>query len=94
MLSSLKSRVARELRNVADRLDSGTCEISQQEAMEIVSMLTHQVMSKESSCIYLNMSRSKFDEYIREGKIPKGRKRVGFKELIWFRDELDLCKNK
>ena len=94
MLSSLKSRIAKELRNVADRLDSGTCEISQQEAMEIVSMLTHQVMSKESSCIYLNISRSKFDEYIREGKIPKGRKRVGFKELIWFRDELDLCKNK
>jgi predicted DNA-binding transcriptional regulator AlpA len=36
----------------------------------------------------LGISRSKFDALIKEGKLPKGRKRRGFKELIWYKDEL------
>jgi hypothetical protein len=28
---------------------------------------------------------------VREGKIPKGRKRKGFKELVWYKDELDTA---
>lgn len=76
------------LRETADKLDTGTCEIGEEQAMDIISMLSHQPLSKDQACIYLNMSRSKFDELVREGKLPKGRKRRGFKELIWFQDEL------
>lgn len=50
-------------------------------------------MSKEQACIYLNMSRSKFDQYIREGKLPKGRKRMGFTEKIFYKDELVVKEN-
>lgn len=35
------------------------------------------------------MSRATFDNYIREGKLPKGTKEVEFKELSWSRKELD-----
>lgn len=76
------------LRDTADKLDAGTCEIGEDQAMDVISMLSHQPLSKDQACTYLNMSRSKFDELVKEGKLPKGRKRRGFKELVWFQDEL------
>lgn len=79
------------LREAADKIDAGTCELSESEAMDIMSVLSHQAMSKEDACIYLNLSRSRFDDLVREGKIPKGRKRRGFKELVFYKDELDSC---
>ena len=90
-MNSLRGIIARLLRDLADKFDAGTTEISETEAIEIASMLTHHVMSKESACSYLNLSRSRFDDLVRENKLPKGRKRTGFKELIWWKDELDTC---
>lgn len=87
-MQALKKLVTKLLRETADKIDSGTCELSETEAIDILGVLSHQVMSKEDACIYLNMSRSKFDELVREGRLPRGRKRRGFKELCWFKDEL------
>jgi len=36
----------------------------------------------------LNISRSTFDKLVKEGKLPKGKKRMGFKELSWKKEEL------
>lgn len=88
----LKKLVVKLLKEALDNLDAGNTDISESEAMYIVSMLTHVPLSKEKACLYLNISRSKFDELVREKLIPKGRKRVGFKELCWWKDELDECK--
>jgi predicted DNA-binding transcriptional regulator AlpA len=50
-------------------------------------------MSKELSKIeaanYLGVSRATFDNYINNGWIPKGNKRIGFKELSWNKCDLD-----
>lgn len=51
-------------------------------------------MSKYEACQYLNISRATFDNYVREGKLPKGTKEAGFKELSWSRKELDMFINK
>ena len=59
MKTSLIKLVAKLLREIADKLDSGNPELSESEAMDIMSLLTHHVMSKETACNYLNMSRSK-----------------------------------
>jgi excisionase family DNA binding protein len=91
-MQALKTMISRLLRETADKIDSGTCELSDSEAMDIMSILSHQVMSKEDACIYLNISRSKFDELVREGRLPKGRKRRGFKELVYYKDELLSCR--
>lgn len=48
-------------------------------------------LSKEEACRYLNLSRSTFDTYIRNGWIPKGEKRLGFKELSWLESDLDIA---
>lgn len=85
----LNKRLAKLIREVADKIESGSCELTASEEAELASMICHQAMSKEDACIYLNVSRSKFDELVRLGKIPKGRKRSGFKELVFYKDELD-----
>jgi predicted DNA-binding transcriptional regulator AlpA len=40
------------------------------------------------------MSTKNFDALVRKGVIPKGRKRIGFKELVWYKDEIDKCKSR
>lgn len=90
MKSSLTKIVARMLRDVAAKIDSGDgSELSESEAMDIMSALCHHVMSKETACRHLNLSKPRFDQLIREKKLPSGRKRVGFKEKVWYKDELD-----
>lgn len=86
---SIKNTIIKMLRETADKIEVGTCEMSDTEAMELLSILSHRAMSKEDACIYLNISRSRFDDLVREGKLPKGRKRRGFKELVFYQDELD-----
>lgn len=87
----LSKLVAKTLRDIANKIDAGNSEMSPSEAMDIMSTLCHYVMSKDTACRHLNLSRSRFDELIRERKLPEGRKRVGFKEKVWYQDELDAC---
>ena len=94
MKLSIARLVAKLLRETADKIDAGNTELSDSEAMDLAGILCHEVMSKDTACRYLNLSRSRFDDLIRTKKLPKGRKRVGFKELAWYRDELDECVRK
>ena len=94
MKLSLVKMVAKILRDTASKLDAGNSELSETEAMDIMAILSHHVMSKDTACKHLNLSRSRFDDLIRMKKLPKGRKRVGFKELCWYQDELDDCVKK
>lgn len=82
------------LRELADRIDAGNSEITEEEACDIAEIIAHRAMSKEEACQYLNLSRSRFDDLVREGKLPKGRKRKGFKEVYFYKDELDKAKSK
>ena len=86
-----KDLVVKYMREVADRIEVGTSEISESQAIDILRIVAHEVMSKEQACSYMNLSRARFDDLIREKKIPQGRKRVGFKEKIWYKDELDAA---
>lgn len=91
MSNFLKRVVTKLLRETADKIDSGNCELNEEQAMDIMSVLGHEVLSKDEACSYLNLSRSRFDDLVREGKIPKGKKRRGFKELIFYKDELEVA---
>ena len=90
------------LQNCIDRIDAGNSNLSADEEMKVIELLKKYTnkdrkISKYQSCEYLNMSRANFDKYIREGKIPKGKKEAGFKELFWKESELRellLHKNK
>ena len=89
-----KKLVVKYLREVAEKINSGTSEITESQAIDVLRVIAHEAMSKEQACVYLNLSRSRFDDLVRERKIPRGQKRVGFKEKVWWKDELDMCKRK
>lgn len=88
MQNLIKKYIVKSLRRIADKIDSDNCELTSDQAMDIMSAISHEVLSKDAACSYLNISRSKFDSLVADGKLPKGKKRRGFKELCWFRDEL------
>lgn len=41
------------------------------------------------ACDYLHISQPTFRKYIREGKIPEGKKIAGFTELVWDKKEIE-----
>lgn len=90
MLDTIK----RLLNKVIEDIDSGNSNISENEAMELTKVLQSYTnktvkMSKYQSCQYLNISRATFDNYVREGKLPIGKKEAGFKEKFWEQKTLD-----
>lgn len=77
-----------------DRIDSGRCSTTEQQEkmfLELVRMFAdkEERVSKYKACQYLNMSRASFDNKVREGLLPRGRKIPGWKELSWSLKELD-----
>ena len=81
------------LQKCIDRIDAGNSNISADEEIEIIELLKKYTdkdrkLSKYQACKYLNMSRATFDKYIREGKLPKGKKEAGFKELFYMESYL------
>jgi len=90
-MNSLKGLVVKYMHETADKIDVGTSEITESQAMDILRVVAHEALSKEQACRHLNLSKSRFDDNIREKKLPKGRKRTGHKELDWFKDELDIA---
>lgn len=90
---NLKELILKQLRSICDKLEGETCEISAEEAIHILQTISHQPLSKVEACQELGISRSKFDTLIRNGHLPPGRKRVGWNELSWYRDEILLKYN-
>ena len=86
------------LLKIVDSIDAGNSNITASEAIEIAKVLASYTdktvrLSKYQACAYLNMSRASFDNYVRNGKIPKGLKESGFKELFWTKKDLDKFLN-
>ena len=76
------------LRDIANKFDDDSCEISEDEAMDIINVVAHEALSKEEACIYMNLKTSRFDDLVRDGVIPKGVKRKDWKELRWYKNDL------
>lgn len=74
------------LQQIINDIDSGNSNISESEQLETIQFI-QKIYSKELSKLeaadYIGVSRATFDNYINRGWIPKGKKRMGFKELSW-----------
>lgn len=80
-----------------NRIDNGDCNISENEAEELATIMRKYTdkderMSKYQACEYLHISRSTFDNYVSYGWIPQGKHQQGFKELYWLKKDLDKFK--
>ena len=87
------------LEKIISDLDAGNSNITENEAIELAKVLQSYTdktirMSKYQACQYLNVSRATFDNYVREGNLPRGKKEAGFKELFWTQKDLDEFKKK
>jgi predicted DNA-binding transcriptional regulator AlpA len=91
----LQKILSKLLRQTAEDIDRGKYECDQSEWEKAINVLSDfnkdRQMSKEEACSYLNLSRSSFDTYVRNGWIPKGKKTLGFKELSWTKEDLDIA---
>lgn len=82
------------LMKIVDDIDAGNLNITEDEATKLIDTLKELTdkekrLSKYAACEYLNVSRATFDNYVREGKLPKGKHEIGFKELSWSKKDLD-----
>lgn len=75
------------MKDVLSKLEKDECNLTEEEAMSIMGTMTHEALSKEQACEFLNVSKPTLDNYIKQGKVI-GHKRKGFKELVYYKDEL------
>ena len=91
MLNIIKNQL---LKIISD-IDAGNCNLSLDKEIEVINFINRLSnkecrMSKYEAYSYLNISRAKFDNLVKEDKLPKGKKQQGFKELSWNKKDLDL----
>lgn len=83
------------IRNLLEKIlldiDAGNSNITEEEGKKIINTLseiTDNRMSKYQACQYLNVSRATFDNLIRDGLLPEGKRQAGFKEKYWRRTDI------
>ena len=86
--------IRNQLLKIVEDIDAGNSNLTEEEEIEVAKILKRfttkdRPMSKYEAYTYLGISRDKFDNLVREGKLPQGKKQQGFKELSWTKKELD-----
>ena len=85
-------RVIRKLlQQIMNNIDAGNSNITEEEGKKIINMLEEiqtPRMSKYQACQFLNVSRATFDNLVKEGKLPEGKRQAGFKEKFWYKAEI------
>jgi len=85
------------LLKIIDDIDAGNSNISEEDELKLVKTLQRYTrqdspMSKYQAYTYLNISRATFDNLVKENKLPAGKKVEGFKELFWYKRDLNKYK--
>lgn len=90
-------KVLREiLQKYIDDIDSGNSNLSYERQCDIIRILSNvntgqdNEMNKTKAADYLGVSRATFDNYVSNGFIPKGKQIGNFKELRWYKSDLDI----
>ena len=91
MNTSIINFVVKQLRDVANKIEKGECELTDEEAGLILGTVGHIKMNLDEACRYVNLKQSRFRDLVRDGTLPKGHKKVGESKLYWFKDELDIA---
>lgn len=88
------------LQRIINDIDTGNSNMSEQDQEKVIKALRKYTRkdgnwSKYQAYTFLNMSRSNFDRLVREGKIPRGRKIIGYNTLFWREKDIrKLAKDK
>jgi len=87
------------LEDYINKIDSGNSNLDEESAVSLLKAITDSTdmtkrVSKYKACQMLCISRATFDNYVREGKLPKGEHTIGFKELSWSLKAINDFKTK
>lgn len=80
-------------RNLADNIDAGNTNITENEMIEICELISNssnpeEKLSKYQTADLLGVNHKTVDYYVRKGYITKGRQEVGFKEVFWYKKDI------
>ena len=86
------------LKQLIDDIDTNNTNIDQEQQFQIIRLLSNinvdkqekNEFNKTDAADYIGVCRAQFDNYVRDGFIPKGQKVGNFKELRWYKCDLDL----
>ena len=79
-----------------DDIDADNSHLSYEQQCDILRLISNvdlgqeNEMNKTQAADYLGVSRATFDNYVRDGFSPKGKQIGKFKELRWYKSDLDL----
>ena len=91
MMSTLRKLLV----GMVEDIDCDNTYLTEDEMSGVIDILKQysrkdEPLSKYQAYTYLNISRAKFDNLVREGRLPKGQKVAGFKELRWYKRDLKI----
>ena len=84
------------LQKFVDDIDADNTNLSYEQQCDLIKILSNvnlgqeNEMNKTQAADYIGVSRATFDNYVRDGFIPKGKQVGNFKELRWYKSDLDL----
>ena len=100
LLNLIKANMLKIIRNILqqfiDDIDADNTNLNYEQQCNIIRVLSNvnlgqdNEMNKTQAADYLGVSRATFDNYVRDGFIPKGKQIGNFKELRWYKSDLDL----
>lgn len=79
-----------------DDIDADNTNLSYEQQCNLIRIMSNvdlgqeNEMNKTQAAEYLGVCRATFDNYVRDGFIPQGRQVGKFKELRWYKSDLDL----
>lgn len=92
----MKKIIRAILQKFIDDIDADNTNLNYEQECEILRVLSNvnlgqdNEMNKTQAADYLGVSRATFDNYVRDGFIPKGKQIGNFKELRWYKSDLDI----
>ena len=83
-----KKAIASIFRQIADKIEAGTCEVDDEELTEIVNSFIHRKLNAEQLSHHLGVSRSTITRMVTDGRIPRPYKTLGG-DKYWWQDEVE-----
>ena len=83
-----KKAIAAVFRQIADKIEAGTCEVDDRELTEMANSLIHRKLNAEQLARHLGVSRSTITRMVSDGRIPHPRKTMGG-DKYWWQDEVE-----
>lgn len=83
-----KKAIAAIFRQIANKIEAGTCEVDDEELTEIANSFIHRKLNAEQLSQHLGVSRSTITRMVTDGRIPRPNKTLGG-DKYWWQDEVE-----